>query len=115
MHRFEQNTSRKIFNSFVESVVDPRRAGDEKTLSKVVAETMKLLGNNQIFDRSKYTRTEYLADEKTHKCIKNQLFMRLTIVAEGLELVKSTIEHCESNIVGFFIRQYAKWKRLELY
>ena len=115
MHRFEQNTPRKIFNSFVESVVDPRRAGDENTLSKVETETMKLLGNNQIFDRSKYTRTKYLADEKTNKLIKKLLFMRLTIVAEGLELVKSTIEHCESNIVGFFILQYAKLRRLELY
>ena len=62
------HTARKVFNSFVQSVVDARRAGDENPLSGVVAETIKLLGNSsygyQIMDRSKHTMTKYLGDEK---------------------------------------------------
>ena len=122
IHRFVQYTPHKVFNSFVQSVVDARRAGDEHPLFGVVAETMKLLGNSsygyQIMDRSKHTMTKYLGDEKTHKAINNQFFMRLNIVAKDLyevELVKSTIEHREPIIVGFFILQYAKLRMLELY
>ena len=43
IHRFVQNTPRKVLNSFIQSVVDARRAGDENPLSGVVAETMKHL------------------------------------------------------------------------
>ena len=121
-YRFVQYTPHKVFNSFVQSVVDARRAGDENPLSGVVAETMKLLGNSsygyQIMDRSKHTMTKYLGDEKTHKAINNQFFKRLNIVAKDLykvELVKSTIEHREPIIVEFFILQYAKLRMLELY
>ena len=59
---------RKEFNSFVQSVVDARRAGDKIPLSGVVAETMNFLGNSsygyQILERSKHTSTKYLGDEK---------------------------------------------------
>ena len=122
IHRFVQYTLHKVFNSFVQSLVDARRAGDENPLSGVVAETMKLLESSsycyQTIDRSKHTMTKYLGDEKTHKAINNQIFKRLNIVAEDLyevELVKSTIEHREPTIVGFFILQYAKLRLLELY
>ena len=77
-HRIVQYTPRKVFNSFVRSVVDARRAGDENLLSGVVAETMKILGNSsygyQILDRSKHTMTKYLGDKKTHKAINNRFF-----------------------------------------
>ena len=45
-HRFVQYIPRKLFNSFVQSVVDARRAGDESPSAGVVSETMKLLGNS---------------------------------------------------------------------
>ena len=68
IYRFVQYTPHKVFNSFVQSVVDARRAGDENPLSGVVAETMKFIGNSsygyQIMDRSKHTMTKYLGDEK---------------------------------------------------
>ena len=82
---------------------------------------MKLLDNSsygyQIMDRSRHTITKYLNDEKTHKAI-NEPFKRLNTVQKDLyeiELLKSTIEHKEPIIVGFFILQYAKLKMLELY
>ena len=99
-HPFVQYTPRKVFNSFVPSVVDTRRAGDENPLAGVVAETRKLLRNSsygyQLRDKSKHTMTKYLEDEKTHKAINNQIFKRLNIAAKSLyelELVKFTIEH----------------------
>ena len=122
VYRFVQYLPRKCFNKFVQSVVDARREGDENPLSGVVAETMKLLGNSsygyQIMDRSRHTITKYLNDEKTHKAINEPLFKRLNTVQKDLykiELLKSTIEHKEPIIVGFFILQYAKLRMLELY
>ena len=56
IRRFVQYTPHKKINSFVQSVVDARRATDESPLSGVIAETMKLIGNNsygyQKMDRS---------------------------------------------------------------
>ena len=121
IYRFVEYTPRKCFNKFVQSVVDARREGDENPHSGVVAETMKLIGNSsygyQIMDRSRHTITKYLGDEKTHKAINENLFKRLNIVKKDLyevELLKSTIEHREPIIVGFFILQYAKLRMLEL-
>ena len=60
---------RKVFNSFVLSVADDRRASNENTQCGVVAETMKLLGNSfygyQIIDISKATMTKILETKKT--------------------------------------------------
>ena len=36
-YRFVQYTPRKVFNSLLQSVVDAKRAGDENSLSGVVA------------------------------------------------------------------------------
>ena len=116
-------SSKTYSSNFVQSVVDARKEGDEKSLSGVVAETMKLLGNSsygyQIMDRFSHTITKYLNDEKkTHKAINEPLFKRLKRVEKDLyqvELLKSTIEHRELIIVGFFILQYAKLRMLEIY
>ena len=103
-------------------MVDARKKGYEDPLSGVVAETMKLLGNSsygyQIMDRSGHTITKYLNDEKTQRAIDEPLFKRLNTVEKDLyevDLLKSTIEHREPIIVGFFILQYAKLRMLELY
>ena len=111
-----------MLQQFFQLVVDARRVGDENSESSVVAETMKLLGNNsygyQIMDRSKHAERKYLNDEKTHKAMNGKLFKRLDCVSNDLyevELVKSKTEHREPIIVGFFILQYAKLRMLELY
>ena len=106
-------------------MVDAGRERYENPLSGVVAETMKLLGSSsygyQIMDRSRHTITKYLNNEKTHKAIKELLFRRIkriNTVEKDLyevELLKSTIEHREPILVGFFILQYAKLRMLELY
>ena len=122
IYRFVQYARKKCFNKFVRSGFDARREGDENPISSVVAETMKLLANSsygyQIIDRSRYTVTKDLCNEKVHAAINNKVFKRLNIIDEKLyevELVKSAIEHREPIIVGFFILQYAKLRMLELF
>ena len=69
-------------------------------------------------DRSRHTITKYLNDEKTHKAINEPLSKKLNTVEKDLyevELLKSTIEHREPIIVGFFILQYVRLRMLELY
>ena len=103
-------------------MVDARREEDENLLSGVVAETVRLLGNSfygyQIMDRSKHSIKKYLNDKKTHKALNEPVFIRLITVEKdfhGVELLKSTIEHSEPIIVGFFILQYANLRMLEVY
>ena len=121
-YRFVAYTLRKCcFNNFVQSVVDARQEGEKNSHSGVVAETMKLLGNSlysfQIMDRSRHTITKSLDDEKTHKAINENYLKRFKVVKKGLceaELLKSTIEHREPTIVGFFNLQCAKLRMLEM-
>ena len=98
------------------------RESDKIPNSSVVAETLKLLANSsygyQITDRNRHTVTKYLSDEKTHAANNNELFKRIDHVNNSLyevELAKAQIEHKEPIIVGFFILQYAKLRRLKLY
>ena len=102
--------------------VDARRQGGENHSSSVVAETMKLPGNSSygyhIMDRNRHTVTRYLSDDKTHAAICSKLFLKLDQVNTSLyevQLAKVQIEHKESTIVGLFILQYAKLRKLELY
>ena len=83
---------------------------------------MRLIGNSshvyQPVDRSKHTMTKFLGDKKKHRAINNQFIKRFNIVAKDLyevKLLKSTIEHREPIIVGFFLLQYAKLRMLERY
>ena len=61
--RFVQYTLRKPFNNLVQSVVDARREGEENPLSRVIAETLKLLVSYfygyQIMNRSRHTFNNY--------------------------------------------------------
>ena len=122
IHRFVQYTPRKCFNNFLQCATDTRRQGDENPNSSVVAETLKLLANSsygyQLMDRSRYTVTKYLTDEKTHSAINGKTFKRLNHITKQLyevEVVKSEIEHRELIFVGFFSIQYAKQRMLELH
>ena len=109
-------------NKFEQSVVNARREGDENPNSNVVAETMKLLANSsygyQVRDRNCHTETNYLSGEETHGAIKTKFFKGLDHINDQLyeaELAMAEIEHREPIIVGFFILQYVKLRKLELY
>ena len=112
VHRFVQYTPRKCFDNFVQSAVDAWRRGVENPNSSVLAETMKFLANSssgyQILDRSRYTVTKYLTDEKTHSAIIEKPCKQLNFINDRIdevELVKSETEHREPILVGFFILQ----------
>ena len=122
IYRFVQYSPRKCFNNFVQSVVDARREGDENPLSGVVAETMKLLGIPPMDIRSWIDRDiqsqnistmKKLIRQSMNHCLRDLTQLRRIIYK--VELLKSTIEHREPIIVGFFILQYAKLRMLELY
>ena len=69
-------------------------------------------------DRSRHSITEYTNDRKTHAVINNKMLKSLGYTNYQLyevELAKSEIQNREPNIVGFFILQYAKFRKLELY
>ena len=83
IYRFVECTPLKMkcFNSFVQSAVNSRCQGDEKSNPRVVAEAIKLLANSsfgyQITDRSRHSATKYTNDKKTHAAINNKMFKRL--------------------------------------
>ena len=83
---------------------------------------MKLLANSsycyQILDWSRRIVTKYLTNGKTHESINSKLFKKLYHVNKSLyevELAKAQIENKEPIIVGFFILQYTKMRKLHLY
>jgi hypothetical protein len=122
MYRFVKYQPDKCFESFVQSVVDARRAGDENTESAVQAETMKLLGNSsygyQIMNRKKHKQVSYVEDINVHQRINKASFYSCNEISSNLfEIVstKNTIRHKEPIVLGFFILQYAKLRMLELY
>ena len=80
---------------------------------------MKLLANStygyQFMDRSRHTLTIYTNDEKTHAADSIKLFKNLNPENNALyemELAKAEIEHEEPILVGSFLRQYSKPRRL---
>ena len=104
-----QYSPQKYFKNYVQSEIDDRREGDENPLLGVAAKTMKLLGNTtfgyQIIDRSRHRTKKNLSDEKTHKAANEPLFKCLITVDKDfyeVDLLKSTIEHRDCIIVGFF-------------
>ena len=122
LYRFLQYTSLNCFNNFVQPAVIARREGHENPNSSIVAETMKVLVNSsygyQTMNRSRHTATKHTNAEKTHGAIDNKMFKRLGYKNDQLyevEVVKSEIEHKEPIIIWFFILQYAKLRKLQLY
>ena len=111
----------KCFNNYVQSAVNARREGDQNPNSSVFAEKMKLLANSsygyQTMDRSRYSVTKYLSDEKTHGVTNTEFFKHLDHINDQLyeaQLAKAELQHREPIIVGFLILQYAKPRMLEL-
>ena len=100
VHRFDEYTPMKCFNSFVQSAVDARRQGDKNPNSSVVAEKMKLLPNSsygyQILDRSRHAVMKYLTDKKTHAANNSKFFKKLDLVniyMYEVEQAKAQIAH----------------------
>ena len=82
---------------------------------------MKLLEKSfyayHIIARRRHTLAKYLSDEQRHGAINEEMFRRLGYLNDQLyEVVfESEVEQKELTIVGLFILQYAKLRKLELY
>ena len=120
--RFVLYNPQKSFNSFSQSAVDTSKQVDKKPNSGVVAATLKLLANSsygcQQMDGSQHSVTKYLSDGTTHAANTSERFRKLDHVHSSLyevELSKAQIEHKEPIIVEFFIVQYSKLRKMDLY
>ena len=109
---FIQYTPENCFESFVNSVVEARRAEDKNTSSSVVAETTKLIGNYsygyQIMDGYQQSKTHYIVGAEVDKLVSHRNFKNLSVLTSSfyeVEKVKSEVEHREPIIFGFFILQ----------
>ena len=119
IYRFVEFIPVKWFKNFVQSAANALREGGENPKSSFVAETINLLANSsygyQVKDSSRHTVTKYLNDEKTYGAINTNFFKRLDHINDQLyelKLAKSEFEHKEPILLGFFILQYAKLRKL---
>ena len=81
LHRFVEYIPKKCFNSFLQSVVDAKRQGDENPFSSIVVETNKLLSKScygyQIVEHTWHNVTKYFSDKKTHAAFNSKQFEKL--------------------------------------
>ena len=69
-------------------------------------------------DRSKYSKTQYVVGAEVDKLVNERNFKNMNLLPSSIyevEMVKSEVNHKEPIIVGFFILQYAKLTRLQLF
>ena len=123
IYRFVEYIAVKCFNKFMQSAVNARREKKTRIQAHVLSrKTLKLVANSsycyQIMHRSCHTVTKYFSVDKTHGAINTKLFKRLDRINDQLyelKLAKAEIEHREPINNEFFILQYAKLRKVELY
>ena len=87
IYRVSEFKKAPILKPFGESVTDARRAGDTDVAQKLLASTVKLVGNSlygkTIVDKAKHRNVTYTTDEeKTAKNIANRRFHSVNILDE---------------------------------
>ena len=112
---------RRPFRSFVKEVSDARRAGDVDEDQKIIADTMKLIGNSAygslIMDKEKHQETTYAEGRGLVQMrINDPRFKKCTVIQDMLY----EIETCKNKIcfdlpiqLGYHILQLAKLRMLE--
>ncbi|KAI8516762.1 hypothetical protein Bbelb_053430 [Branchiostoma belcheri] len=112
------------FKSFGDAVSDARRKGDEDKSKKIIADTMKLIGNSgygkTVTNKEKQTDVEYCEDVVTAtRRINTSRFRHLVVVNdEGFFEIESAKRKIKFDLplqIGFFVYQYAKLRMLEFY
>ncbi|XP_078601001.1 uncharacterized protein LOC144876010 [Branchiostoma floridae x Branchiostoma japonicum] len=112
------------FKAFGDAVSDARRKGDEDKAKKIIADTMKLIGNSgygkTVTNKEKQTDVEYCQDVVTAtRKINTQRFRHLIVVNDDnffeIESAKRTIKFNLPMQIGFFVYQYAKLRMLAFY
>ncbi|XP_019633364.1 PREDICTED: uncharacterized protein LOC109476787 [Branchiostoma belcheri] len=114
---------KKCFEPFGQKVSDARRAGDKDDKKKIIADTMKLIGN------SAYGKTVTNKEKQSDVCycnsavaatqkINSPCFKKVSEVVDGfyeIETGKRTIKFDLPLQIGFFVYQYAKLRMLQFY
>ncbi|XP_078694703.1 uncharacterized protein LOC144923755 [Branchiostoma floridae x Branchiostoma belcheri] len=114
---------KRCFEPFGNKVSDARRAGDKDDRKKIIADTMKLIGN------SAYGKTVTNKEKQSDVCycdsavgatqrINSPCFKKVSEVVDGfyeIETGKRKITFDLPIQIGFYVYQYAKMRMLQFY
>ncbi|KAI8484923.1 hypothetical protein Bbelb_373300 [Branchiostoma belcheri] len=111
------------FRAFGDRVSDARREGDRDKSKKIIADTMKLIGNSAygktVTNKEKQLDVEFCRDAVTAtRRINTPRFRHVEEVADDfyeMQLTKKVIKFNLPIQIGFFVYQYAKLRMLEFY
>ena len=112
---------KRCFRKFVQQVSDARRSGDGDKDQKIIAETMKLIGNSGygslIMDKEKHLYTDYAEGRGSAQIkINDPRFKKCTAIEDDLfevEMAKSKITFDLPIQLGYHILQLAKLRMLQ--
>ena len=116
-------TPQNCFKSFVENVTTTRREADLGAVTKIKADTAKLIGNSGfgsvIMDKTKHRKIDnVLGKSKAKKEVNKWNFLNLHELDHDvfeIEKLKSKIHLDLPITIGYFILQYAKLHMLKFY
>ena len=114
-------TPKRPFRKFVQDVSDARRAGDVDKDQKIIADTMKLIGNSGygslIMDKVKHQDTLYAQGRGAAQLkINEPCFKKCTVISDDtyeVEMAKKKIRFDLPIQLGYHILQLAKLKMLQ--
>ena len=114
-------TPKRPFRKFVQEVSDARRAGDVDKDQKIIADTMKLIGNSGygslIMDKTKHQDTLYAQGRGAAQLkINEPCFKKCTVIIDDtyeMEMAKKKIRFDLPIQLGYHILQLAKLRMLQ--
>ena len=121
LHQVVEYSPKRCFRHFVQEVSDARRAGDADSAQKIIADTMKLIGNSGygslIMDKEKHRDTLYTEGRGAAQLnINDPRFKKCAVIGENLyemEMAKAKIRFDLPIQLGYHILQLAKLRMLQ--
>ncbi|XP_066278985.1 uncharacterized protein [Branchiostoma lanceolatum] len=123
IHQVLEYVPKACFRAFGDRVSDARRDGDKDKSKKIIADTMKLIGNSAygktVTNKEKQLDVEFCRDAVTAtRKINTPRFRHADEVTDDfyeMQLTKKVIKFNLPLQIGFFVYQYAKLRMLEFY
>ena len=121
LHQVVEYTPQRCFRQFVRDVSDARRAGDLDNAQKIIADTMKLIGNSGygslIMDKERHCNTLYAEGWGAAQLnINDPRFKKCAAITDNLyemEMAKTKIRFDLPIQLGYHILQLAKLRMLQ--
>ena len=121
LHQVVEYTPQRCFRKFVQEVSDARRAGDGEEDQKIIADTMKLIGNSGygslIMDKERHLDTLYAEGRgEAQLNINDPRFKKCAVITHNLyemEMAKTKIRFDLPIQLGYHILQLAKLRMLQ--